>query len=61
MQNPASVWFLNSRSFDGKISSEEVKRAIRRVFPHVYGVFESMGESLARLDDEPAQAAAAGA
>lgn len=55
------VWFLNSRSFDGKISSEEVKCAIRRVFPHVYGVFESMGESLARLDDEPAQAAAAGA
>ena len=55
------VWFLNSGSFGGRISPEEVKSAIRRVFPHVYGVFGSMGESLARLDDEPALAEEAGA
>lgn len=55
------VWFLNSSSFGGRISPEEVKSAIRRVFPHVYGVFGNMGESLARLDDEPALAEEAGA
>lgn len=55
------VWFLNSRSFGGRISPEEVKCAIRRVFPHVYGAFESMGKSLARLDGRPAETAAGGA
>ena len=48
---PMDVWFLNSSSFSGTISPGEVKGAIRKMFPHIYGVFEeSMRKSLDSLD-----------
>lgn len=48
---PMDVWFLNSSSFNGTISPDEIKGAIRKMFPYAYEVFEeSMRKSLDSLD-----------